>query len=109
MENSIKYKIINLKEPHEWNAIVKSFENYDVHYLFEYNLAFENEKNEPAFLYYYNYLETRAIYVFIKRDIYYCGDFHNYITKATYFDIISPYGYGGFIIEGNNVDDVFYI
>lgn len=104
--NENHYEIIETFEKDKWNEIVKSFSEYDVFYLVEYVEALKiNEDGEP-YLFYYNYGKTRAINVFIKKDIYMHKEFKEKISKNTYFDIFSPYGYGGFLIEGDNYREV---
>lgn len=102
-----KYKIISVEQSLLWDEIVTSFRNYDVHYLNAYNKAFQIENMNDSLLFYYDFKETRAMYVFTKRmitDIPYLANMQSY---DTYSDIISPYGYGGFIIEGTDYSDVF--
>jgi hypothetical protein len=103
----MKYQIYDLSNKDNWNSIVKSFSNYDVHYLYEYNYAFYIEKKQDAYLFYYCFNNTRAIYVFIKRDLYEISKIRFFIKEKEFYDIISPYGYGGFLIEGIEYLDVF--
>ena len=95
---------INVYEQERWNNIVKSISNYDVFYLNEYVKAFmrEEEKNGIPILLYYENNDERAINVVFKRDIATDDKFKNKIRENSYFDLISPYGYGGFL--GNIVD-----
>ncbi len=104
MKNNLS--IITLKEKEKWNEIVKSFNNYDVFYLPEYVEAFEYHGDGEPLLIYYNDRETRAINVILKRDISNIEKFRNIFKKGQYFDVTSPYGYGGFIIEGENYKEV---
>ena len=83
------------------NNIVKSLKNYDAFYLNEYVDAFmrEDESNGmPVLLYYENGAE-RAINVVFKRDVAKDHHFIGRLMPDTYFDLITPYGYGGFIGE----------
>jgi hypothetical protein len=82
----------------EWDQIVKSFDDYDVFYLSGYSKAFmkENEKNGVPILLLYENNSDRAINVVLKRDIATDERFDNKIDKACFYDLISPYGYGGF-------------
>ena len=99
---SIIYKVININEEKEWDLIVKSFSDYDVTYLYNYAKAFYYEGEGEPFLFYFNDGSTRAINVVLKRDIARLEFFNNKIPENTYFDLSSPYGYGGFIIDGEN-------
>ena len=99
-------EIVNIEDKEKWNKTIKSFPEYEVFYLNEYVEAFELvEKYEP-FLFYYNDGETKAINVFMKKDISKQKEFINKIPENKYFDISSPYGYGGFIIDGENYNKV---
>ena len=99
-------KIITLNNKERWNKIVKSFPNWDVFYLAEYVEAFQYNGNGEPILFYYDDGTTRAMNVIMKRDIADFEIFNTKIQKGQYFDVTSPYGYGGFIIEGENVKEV---
>lgn len=97
--------IINIEEFDKWNTIIKSFNNYDVYYLSHYVKAFQIHGDGEPLLIYYEDNDIRAINVVMKRDISHDEKFRNLIPNNTYFDIITPYGYGGFILEGNINED----
>jgi hypothetical protein len=83
----------------EWDSVVKKLCNYDVFYLNGYVKAFEQENpvnGEPILLVYDNG-EDYAINVVFRRDIGKVSEFAEKIREGKYFDLISPYGYGGFI------------
>lgn len=89
---------IHVEEGERWNSCVRSFQNYDVFYLHEYVLAFmnENKKNGVPVLLYYENGADRAINVVFKRDVALDEKMHSKIAVGEYFDLVSPYGYGGF-------------
>lgn len=95
---------ITVGERTRWNNIVRSFENYEVFYLNEYVTAFENYevKNGVPVLLYYENGSDRAIYTFFKRDIANDPNFLGKLEERKYFDLISPYGYGGWMGEIEN-------
>ncbi|WP_313130760.1 lipid II:glycine glycyltransferase FemX [Anaerocolumna sp.] len=98
-------KEVLINQPEEWNRIVTSFHKYDVYYLSEYVKAFQiHGDGEPA-LFYYEDDGIKAVNVFILRDIEADKRFKNQIPQGAYFDITTPYGYGGFLIEGNITRD----
>lgn len=107
MQNFTKYKIYDKDCKAEWDTVVKSFKDFDVQYLFHYNYAFYVESHDCPYLFFYNYKHTRAIYVFILRDLYDIDAYKTHLSKGEYFDIISPYGYGGFLLDGDDYIDVF--
>lgn len=101
-----KFKIVTLDEKNKWSDIVKSFSNYDVFYLPEYVEAFKIHGDGEPLLFYYNDGETKAMNVVMKRDIAKSKIFKDKLEENKYFDLTSPYGYGGFIIEGKNYKKV---
>jgi len=101
-----KLEVLTLNEKDRWNEIVKSFSKHEVFYLPEYVEAYRNTGDGEPLLFYYNDCETRAINVVMKRDISTFEKLKYKIPANTYFDFSSPYGYGGFIIEGENYKEV---
>ena len=101
-------EVLNLNEAVRWDAIVSSFKDYDVYYLSGYNKGFMiHGDGEPLLFSYYDD-NIRAINVVFKRDISNCEYFENKLEKNRYFDLSSPYGYGGWIIEGEgSLDSLF--
>ena len=97
---------IKLSEETEWDKIVTSFEKYDIYYLSGYAKAFEMNGDGRAVLIYYEGLNTKAINVVMKRDLSEYKFFRDELDCNKYFDIITPYGYGGFLIEGNDVNQL---
>lgn len=94
--------IITVNETEVWNKIVKSFENYDVNYLNEYAKAFQLHGDGEPLLFYYDNGSTRAINVVMKRDIAEAEFFKEELPTNTWFDLSTPYGYGGFWLEGED-------
>lgn len=95
------YEIITINEKEKWDNTVKSFEKFDVNYMNAYAESFQLSGEGEPFLFYYNDGNTRAINVFMKRDIGLSKNLLNKIELNRYFDISTPYGYGGFLVEGN--------
>lgn len=93
-------KVYSLKDAEIWDKIVKSFNNYDVYYLSGYTKAFYLHGDGEPLLFHYEDNDIKAINVVMKRDI--SNDYHfSNLDKNTLFDFTTPYGYGGWIIEGN--------
>ena len=98
-------QMYDFKDLDEWDQVVKSFDNYDVYYLSSYLKAFKiNGDGEPA-LFFYQDKKIKAMNVVMKRDIATDERFTNKIPMNTLFDITTPYGYGGYLIEGDICDD----
>lgn len=84
-------KIYNISEAKTWDEIVRTFSNYDVYYLSGYVKAFQIHGDGEPQLLYYTSKELRGIYVYMKRRT----------AIEGVFDSITPYGYGGFLLDGD--------
>lgn len=93
-------KVFNNKNRKEWDDIVKSFAVYDVYYLYGYVAPFALHGDGDPMLLYYQSEGLRGICVLMLRDIAQIPIFAERLPQETYFDAITPYGYGGFIFEG---------
>ncbi len=60
---------INLEEKKKWDAVIRSFPNYDVFYLNAYAQAFAEEEGTEPFLFYYEKNGKKAVNVIMRRDI----------------------------------------
>ncbi len=94
-------KIYNVEQSIEWDNVVKSFSDYDVYYLSGYVKAFQINGDGEPILFYYEDENNRGINVIMRRDISDDERFSNIIAQNQYFDFVTPYGYGGWLIEGN--------
>jgi len=97
--------VISIDEAKKWDGIVKSFENYDAYYLGGYSKAFQLHGDGEPNLFYYEDSYIRAMNVVMIRDIEQDENFHSKLSKGQFFDITTPYGYGGFLIEGTTTED----
>lgn len=91
--------LLTLEHTAQWDLIVRSFANYDSYYLSGYVRGFQLHGDGDPLLFYYEDEIIRAMNVVIKRDIAECGHFQGKVAVETWFDITTPYGYGGFIVE----------
>jgi len=96
--------IIDMCDAQKWNDIVTSFKDYDVYYLSNYAKAFQIHGDGEPLLFYYESDLLRVINVFMKRDIALFPPLKDMIELDTYYDIVTPYGYGGFLFEGDTSD-----
>ena len=92
--------IITIKEMEKWDIIVKSFKEYDVYHLSGYVKKFHIHGDGDPLLFYYEESGLRAINVVMKRQITQNSNLNFKLTNGSYFDLATPYGYGGFLIEG---------
>ena len=95
------FEIITLDRLVYWDKIVKSFSQYDIYYLSGYVKAFEIHGDGIPLLLYYQKDNLRGISVMMKRDISSDNHFNGLLPEDSLYDIVTPYGYGGFIFEGN--------
>lgn len=98
--------IITTSDPGKWDNIVRSFQNYDVNYLCDYAKAFQMNGDGEPILFYYEDNNTRAMNVIMKRDIALSGLYQDRLTENTRYDLSTPYGYGGFWVEGEDYEAV---
>lgn len=76
-----------------WSKFIERFPMLDIYYSQEYvNLFADVEEGIPEAVYYENE-NGKVFYPFIKRKI---------DLKEGYFDIITPYGYGGPVLKGKH-------
>lgn len=98
-------KVYTLEQPEEWDEVVKSFQNHDIYYLSGYIKTFAELEQGKAWLFYYEEYGIRGINAVIVRDIAEDSNFKDLIVSNTYYDMISPYGYGGFLLEGDVTEE----
>ena len=91
--------IIGLEHSEQWDEIVKSFKEYDVYYLSGYAKAFQIHGDGIPILVYVERSELRGMCVYIKREIS-LNKRSRVSEKNQIFDLITPYGYGGFLFDG---------
>lgn len=94
------FAVYDLTKGEEWDSIVRRFQEYDVYYLSGYTKGFQQNGDGEPLLFYYEDNGLRGINVVMKRDIADDIRFQDKIEKNRYFDLVTPYGYGGWLIEG---------
>jgi len=95
------FRIINFGQRKEWDDIVLSFSNYDIYYLSGYLAPFKVHGDGMPILIYYQGECLRAICAFMLRDIANEEWAQGSIEKGSFYDIVTPYGYGGWLLEGD--------
>lgn len=93
------FEFITLSTCDKWDFIVKSFDNYDIYYLSGYVKAFQIHGDGEPVLFYYKADVLRGFCVMMKRDIAKTPEFAGILEEKEYYDLITPYGYGGFIFD----------
>lgn len=92
--------VYSIEEAEQWDAIVRSFQNYDVYYLSGYGKAFQLHGDGDPLLFHYEGEGIRGINVVMKRDVAKDSHFAGKLPEGTYFDFATPYGYAGWLLEG---------
>lgn len=100
-------QLYTLENFEEWDTNVRSFENFDIYWLSGYVKAFQIHGDGRPLLLYYENNETRGINVVMKRDVALNPHFQGKLIPNTIFDFSSPYGYGGWLIEGYEISQLF--
>lgn len=91
----------------QWDSVVRSFSDYDIYYLSQYVRAFALHGDGVPLMFYYEGNEARGINVVMKRDVADDVHFQGKIEHGLYFDFSTPYGYGGWIVEGEDSAGLF--
>ena len=99
--------VYTLDKAEEWDKIVKSFKDYDTYWLSGYLKGFKLHGEGEPLLFYYEDKKTRAINATMKRDIAKSKQFRNVIKEEEWFDLSTPCGYGGWLIEGETSSNYF--
>ena len=99
--------VYNTDRSDEWDRIVRSFGEYDTYWLSGYVKAFRIHGDGEPLLFYCENGHARGINVVMKRDIAKDARFAGRIPDKQYYDLATPYGYGGWITEGEKTWDLF--
>ena len=93
--------MIDSKDEKRWDGIVKSFPDWDVYYLCAYARAFMLHGDGEPLLFLYEEDGIRFCDVVMKRDVAGMAAFQGLLEPGTYYDLETPYGYGGPLISEN--------
>lgn len=100
--------VYTIEQAEQWDGIVRSFSQYDVYWMSGYVKAFLLHGDGTPLLFYYEKDGTRGIHVVMKRDIAHDSCFNKRIPEGKFYDFATPYGYGGWIVEGENSSDLYH-
>ena len=101
--------VYTIEQSQQWDNVVRNFENHDVYYLSGYVKAFQLHGDGEPLLFYYDDEMIKGINVVMKRDIAEESYFSDKIDRGTFYDFITPYGYGGWLIEGDGAKDSLFL
>ncbi len=99
--------VFGLDQAERWDAVVRTFGQYDTYWLSGYVRAFQLHGDGEPLLFFYEKDGTRGINVVMKRDVARDAHFAGRLPEGRYFDFSTPYGYGGWLIEGEDPAPVF--
>lgn len=96
-----KIKVYDLEQAEEWKKILTRFPKADIYYSPEYTKGFaENGDGEPLLLHYTGD-RLQALNVVMKRPVPLPENLNPADEELKdYVDYVTPYGYGGFLLEG---------
>ena len=100
-------QIFTLDKSEQWDEMVCSFKQHDVYWLSGYVKAFMLHGDGEPLLIGYDDGATKGINVVMKRDVSKDSRFNGRLPANEYFDFATPYGYGGWLIEGNEKEKLF--
>ncbi len=99
----MEFYVIDFSRKDEWKQIVK---NKEIYYQWEYVDAFYKNGDGEPFLVYAKNKDNYVFNVYLKRDIANVEKLKGEIETNKYFDISTPYGYGGVDIVGEKNDEL---
>ncbi len=100
-------EVLTLEQRDRWDSLVRSFKKYDAYWLSGYVRAFQIHGDGEPLLFLYEGEGTKGINVVMKRDVAKDRHFVGKIEAGQYFDFATPYGYSGWLIEGEKTDELF--
>lgn len=98
------YKLLDSTEKDEWNNIIDSFEKRDIYFKYNYVDSFRINGDGIPQMFFLECEYGKVANVYFKRDIAELDKFKNKIDNNKFFDIVTPYGYGGILYEGEDID-----
>jgi hypothetical protein len=93
-----KFLIVDFRNKEIWDSLI--CKDADIYYKWQYVDAFKVIGDGQPFLAYYESGNSKLYNVFLKRDISNHKFFKTHINDSLYYDITTPYGYGGIVLNG---------
>jgi len=87
--------VLNHKETQKWNEVIASYSKPDVYDLNEYVCSLLLDSKDEGLLFCFEGEKSRMCYAMIKKDIGEDAHFAGELSKGVYYDLETPYGYGG--------------
>lgn len=93
-------EVIGVEDKRRWDEIIKSFPNWDIYFLCDYAISLKIHGDGEPKLFYFEKMGKHACFVSIVKDISRCDWATDRIESKQYYDMETPYGYGGFLHIG---------
>ena len=90
----------DLTREKEWDQAVSSCSMHDVYHLSGYVKAFQLHGDGEPLMFYYEDEGLRGLNVVMKRDVAKDPRLTGKLPEGRTFDLATPYGYGGWLLEG---------
>lgn len=96
-EGTFVYDTVRFDEKERWGEEIRSLERQDVYYHLNYCLLYRSIGDGDPYLFVYEAGDNgKVVYPFLKRKV------NNGPLSEKYYDITTPYGYGGPMYRGNS-------
>lgn len=99
------FKVISHHDKEAWDNIIHHLSQADIYKGWGYVNGLKLNGDGDLLLFTYINDETEIINIALKRDIRKVKHFKS-LPKNKHFDLISPYGYGGTLIQTTNEADI---
>ena len=98
-------KIIKINQENEWDSAISQFRDRDIYLDRAYFNSLAKYQGSEINLLYYENAEVKICEVVQINDIESCKHFKGLIEQNKYFDLETPYGYGGLTFENATDSD----
>lgn len=92
--------VLSLAENKLWDSTAKGFNDCDAYYLSGYAKSLEFCDEGDLFLILAESDNVKAMNVVLRRDVSRASALAGKVEEGRYFDFATPYGYGGWLVEG---------
>lgn len=97
--------VLTSQDKEKWNRYLTQSGIRDIYYAWEYSRLFELNGDGQARLFVYNWNDKLVLYPHLLRSVQELPAFRTLAMDQEYFDIITPYGYGGPVTNADDPDE----
>lgn len=87
--------VLDSTQSHEWNACLNQMIEKDIYFSANYFRLFEREEDQRAEMFVFSQNEQMIMYPYLLRDISHLPSIQAAGLQGDWYDISTPYGYGG--------------